>query len=45
MSYTLGAVFYAWERLAWNHAIWHVFVLAGSILHFFSVFFYVVPGP
>lgn len=43
LSYTLGAVFYAWERLSYNHAIWHLFVLAGSILHFFSILFYVVP--
>jgi len=43
LSYTLGAIFYAWERLSYNHAIWHIFVLAGSILHFFSVLFYVVP--
>jgi len=43
LSYSLGAIFYAWERLSYNHAIWHLFVLAGSILHFFSVLFYVVP--
>ena len=43
LSYTLGTVFYTWERLSYNHAIWHLFVLAGSILHFFSVLFYVVP--
>ncbi|WP_419638803.1 PAQR family membrane homeostasis protein TrhA [Thiolapillus sp.] len=44
LSYTLGALIYAWERLRWNHAIWHLFVLAGSTLQFFSIFFYVVPG-
>ncbi len=44
LSYTVGAAFYAWERLHFNHAIWHLFVLAGSILHFFSIFFYVLPG-
>ncbi|HID47025.1 MAG TPA: hemolysin III family protein, partial [Chromatiaceae bacterium] len=44
LSYTLGALIYAWENLNWNHAIWHLFVLAGSILQFFSIFFYVVPG-
>ncbi len=43
LSYSLGAIFYAWERLSYNHAIWHIFVLAGSILHFFSILFYVVP--
>ncbi len=43
LAYTLGAAFYAWERLQWNHAIWHLFVLAGSVLHFMAVFFYVIP--
>ena len=43
LSYSLGAIFYAWKRLSYNHAIWHLFVLAGSMLHFFSVLFYVVP--
>lgn len=43
LSYSLGAIFYAWERLSYNHAIWHIFVLAGSVLHFFSILFYVVP--
>lgn len=43
LCYTLGVVFYVWERLAFNHAIWHVFVLAGSISHYFAILFYVVP--
>ena len=43
LSYTLGAAFYVWKRLAYNHAIWHLFVLAGSALHFFAVLHYVVP--
>jgi len=42
-AYTLGTVFYAWQRLPYGHAIWHVFVLAGSVLHFFAVLFYVIP--
>jgi hemolysin III len=37
LAYTLGVVFYAWRRLPYNHAIWHVWVLCGSTLHFFSV--------
>lgn len=37
LSYTLGVVFYAWRRLPYNHAAWHVFVLYGSALHFLSV--------
>jgi hemolysin III len=37
LSYTVGIVFYLWRRLPYNHAIWHVFVLAGSVLHYFAV--------
>ena len=37
--YTLGVIFYAWRTLRFGHGIWHIFVLAGSILHFFSVLF------
>ncbi len=44
LSYSLGVIFYVWKRLAYHHAIWHLFVLAGSIFHFFAVLFYVVPG-
>jgi hemolysin III len=43
LCYTLGVVFYAWKSLVANHAIWHLFVLGGSMLHFFAVFFYVIP--
>ncbi len=42
--YTLGVGFYAWRKLPFNHAIWHVFVLAGSICHYFAVLFYVLPA-
>lgn len=35
--YTAGVIFYAWEKLPYNHAIWHLFVLGGSICHFFAV--------
>jgi hemolysin III len=44
LCYSLGVIFYIWRRLAYHHAVWHLFVLAGSVLHFFSVFFYVVPA-
>ena len=43
LAYTGGTIFYAWKKLPFNHAIWHLFVLAGSICHFFAVLFYVVP--
>ncbi|MFQ5400382.1 MAG: hemolysin III family protein [Anaerolineae bacterium] len=41
--YTIGVVFYAWEKLPYNHAIWHLFVLGGSICHFFAILFHVLP--
>lgn len=37
--YTLGTIFYAWEKLKFNHAIWHLFVIGGSICHFFTMFY------
>ncbi len=43
LAYTVGVVFYAWRRLPYGHAVWHLFVLAGSALHFLAVLFYVVP--
>jgi len=43
ISYTLGTFFYVWRRLPYHHAVWHAFVLAGSVLHFFAVLFYVAP--
>jgi hemolysin III len=44
ISYTVGAVFYAFERIPFNHAIWHVFVLGGGVCHFLGVVWYVLPG-
>ncbi|MBT3205133.1 MAG: hemolysin III family protein [Gammaproteobacteria bacterium] len=43
LSYSLGVIFYVREQMAYHHAIWHLFVLAGSVFHFFSVLFYVIP--
>ncbi len=43
LCYSLGVIFYVWKRLAYHHAVWHLFVMAGSLLHFFSIFFYVLP--
>lgn len=43
LAYTVGVIFYAWNRMPYNHAIWHLFVLAGSACHFFAVLFYVIP--
>lgn len=41
--YSVGVVFYLCEKIPFNHAIWHLFVLAGTTLQFFSVLFYVLP--
>ena len=43
LSYSLGTIFYRWESLRYHHAIWHLFVLAGSVLHYFAVLLYVIP--
>ncbi|BCA79692.1 hemolysin III family protein [Desulfuromonas sp. AOP6] len=43
VAYTLGVLFYAIERIPFNHAIWHLFVLAGSFLHYLAIYLYVVP--
>ena len=45
LVYTLGVVFYLGERIPFNHAIWHVFVMAGSVLHYLAIFYYVAPIP
>ena len=42
-AYTFGIGFFAFDRIPYFHAAWHVFVLAGSIAHYFAVLFYVVP--
>lgn len=34
VAYTAGIIFYVWKKLPYHHAIWHVFVLGGSSLHF-----------
>ena len=41
--YILGLLFYGWRRLPYHHAVWHLFVLAGSTLHFFAILLYVIP--
>jgi hemolysin III len=43
VSYTLGVIFYRWHGLRYHHAVWHLFVLGGSALQYFAVFYYVLP--
>ena len=40
ITYTIGIIFFAWESLAFNHFIWHLFVLAGSIQHYYSILYF-----
>lgn len=42
--YTLGAIIFGLDRLKYNHAIFHLFVLAGSFSHFVSIFYFVLPS-
>ena len=42
LFYTVGILFYAIQRIPYNHVIWHIFVLAGAICHFFMILFYVI---
>jgi hemolysin III len=43
LIYTLGTIFYGWKSIKHHHAIWHIFVLSGSICHFIAVAFYIIP--
>lgn len=43
LLYTLGAVFYVWDhKFAFAHAIWHLFVLAGSLCHYLTILYFVI---
>ena len=44
VAYSVGVIFYIWESLPYGHAVWHVFVFLGTVLQFFSVLLYVIPG-
>ncbi|GKS09901.1 hemolysin III family protein [Paenibacillus chitinolyticus] len=44
LLYTVGTVFYLWRRIPYHHAIWHAFVIGGSVCHFFAVM-QVLPVP
>jgi hemolysin III len=37
LLYTIGVVFYLWKSINYNHAIWHIFVLGGSVSHYFMM--------
>lgn len=43
LCYSGGVIFFVWQKLKFNHAIWHLFVLAGSLCHVLAVILYVLP--
>ncbi len=43
ISYSLGVFFYLWRKFRFNHVIWHLFVLGGSVCHFFAIFLHLMP--
>lgn len=45
LFYTSGIIFYACKKIPYNHAIWHLFVLGGSITHFFGILFHLALQP
>lgn len=45
LAYSLGVIFYAWTSLKYGHAIWHLFVLGGTMTHYFTILYYVVLPP
>lgn len=42
LSYTFGVAFFVWQKLPYNHAIWHLFVLSGSICHALAVILFIL---
>lgn len=45
LAYTVGTIFYVLKRVKFMHAVWHLWVLAGTVLHFLAVMLYVFPRP
>ncbi|GLO66929.1 MULTISPECIES: hemolysin III family protein [Oceanobacillus] len=43
LCYTLGTVFYMWRGFKFHHMIWHLFVIAGTLFHYFCVLFFLLP--
>lgn len=41
LAYSAGVIFYMWRKLPYSHGIWHLFVLTGSILHFYAIYYIV----
>jgi len=43
LSYTIGVIFYVMDKVPYMHTVWHFFVLGGSVCHWISINFYVLP--
>jgi hemolysin III len=43
LCYTIGIVFYKRATFQYHHLVWHLFVIAGSLSHFFAIYFFVIP--
>ncbi|MEC5423941.1 hemolysin III family protein [Virgibacillus sp. C22-A2] len=43
VCYTFGAIFYVWRGFKYHHAVWHLFVIAGTTAHFFCVLLFLLP--
>ena len=44
LSYSLGIVFFKFMKFPYHHLVWHLLVIAGTISHFFAVYFFIIPG-
>ena len=44
ICYSVGVFFYTKGKFRYHHLVWHLLVIAGSISHFFAIFFYIIPG-
>ena len=42
LSYSVGVIFYLWKKIPFGHGIWHLFVLGGSICHYFAILLHVI---
>lgn len=43
--YSVGSIFYLARKMPYHHAVWHLFVMAGSVAHFVAIFKYILPVP
>ncbi|MFB4210859.1 hemolysin III family protein [Shouchella sp. JSM 1781072] len=43
LFYSIGTIFYMWRGFRYHHAVWHLFVIAGSVFHFFLILHHVLP--